>query len=78
MVLVVASYAAALAPFSQNSAPLRWVASGHAQLGQSKPAAWLSWASTFGVRRAHLTQREGGGDLDRLEPGRHGFGRPHA
>jgi len=33
MVLVVASHAAALAPFSQNSAVLRWVASGQGAAG---------------------------------------------
>ena len=48
----VASSATALAPFSQNSAMWRWPASGsgHAQLMQSKPSAWLSFSRVCAVR----------------------------
>src|SRR6185295_18224106 len=40
-----------LAPFSQNSACLRWPGvSGHAQPGQSNPLRWFSFASVRVVR----------------------------
>ncbi len=48
---LVASSATALAPFSQNSAVCRFSGSGsgHAQLMQSKPSAWLSLSSVLAV-----------------------------
>ena len=53
---VVASSATALAPFSQNSAVCRWPGSGsgHAQLMQSKPSAWLSLSRARAARRGPI------------------------
>src|SRR5579875_3522476 len=50
--LRVASQATAFAPFSQNSACLRWSGSGsgQAQLGQSKPSAWFIVRSVCRLR----------------------------
>ncbi len=46
----VASQVTAFAPFSQNSKLLRWLGSGQAQLGQSKPSFWLSFSIVCPVR----------------------------
>src|SRR5690349_10609174 len=47
----VFSSATALAPFSQNSAALRFLSdSGHAQPGQSKPPRWFSRSKDCAVR----------------------------
>jgi hypothetical protein len=47
MRLVMPSSATAFAPFSQNSAMLRWLSGlGQAQLWQSKPFFWLSFSSS--------------------------------
>ena len=47
----VFSSATALAPFSQNSAALRFVTdSGQAQPGQSKPPRWFSRSRDWAVR----------------------------
>ena len=47
----VLSSATALAPFSQNSAVLRFLSdSGHAQPGQSNPPRWFSRSSEWAVR----------------------------
>lgn len=47
----VFSSATALAPFSQNSATLRFLSdSGHAQPGQSKPPRWFRRSSDCAVR----------------------------
>ena len=49
-VSVVASHVTARAPFSQNSARVRWPGSGHAQLMQSKPSFWFILLSSFSER----------------------------
>ena len=43
----IASFATALAPFSQNSKDDLCSGSGHAQPGQSKPSCWFTILSVF-------------------------------
>jgi hypothetical protein len=54
----VASSATAFAPFSQNSAALRFSCSGQAQPMQSNPSIWLTAISVWTLRRGPICSSE--------------------